>query len=68
MCDKILAGRALVAAKIACKTARKFNAKRRQLNLKTEIKFCKAGEAVSKIARARCAKSEPLKFPGVNFT
>ena len=90
MCDKILAGRASAAAKIACKTARKFNAKRRWLNLKidahfcganfkidarsrglnskAEMKFCKAGEADPKIARARRAEPEPLKFFGVNFT
>ena len=46
----------------------KIDAKLHRPNLKAEMKFCKANEADPKIARARRAEPEPLKFPGVNFT
>ena len=38
--DKILIDKAFFAAKTAREAERKFNAKRRELNLKTDVGFC----------------------------
>ena len=65
MSDKILADNALVAAKTARKAERKFNTKRRRLNLKIDADFCGANFKIDAKSRGLNSKAE-MKFCKAN--
>ena len=65
MCDKILADRASAEAKTARKVERKFDAKRRRLNLKTDVNFCRANFKIDAKLRGPNSKAE-IKFCKAN--